>query len=302
MSSVKDVPPRDSRHHEARAPSGEGVQNPNPLGTVNKVPVLRIAHSEGARQAQVEVIRESPVTFFVNDREVVTLLTILYDLPTLAVGFLFSEGWIRERADIEEVREDRELGVVRIRLASIPEFTERFLEKRMIGSSCGKATSFYNVLDAIQCRPVTSSFQVKPSDLRKWMKEMLRQATLYRRTRGTHNVGLYQNGGLIFLEQDIGRHNAVDRILGRCLLEEVPTGRTAMLTTGRLSSEMVVKAARGGVPILASRSATTSLAISLAQRLGITLLASVRGGAMTLATHPERISLAEGPSKADHRS
>ncbi len=91
------------------------------------------------------------------------------------------------------------------------------------------------------------------------------------------------------MEEDIGRHNAVDRILGRCLLNQVPIEQAALLTTGRLSSEMVVKTARLGIPILASRSAPTSLAIGLAARLGITLVGYIRGTGMNVYTAPERI-------------
>lgn len=243
----------------------------------------------GVREASLEVIREVPVTLYVNGEEIVTLLTTLRDLASLAVGFLFSEGWIADRSVIEALRVEEDRGLVHVRLTSVPQMTRRFLEKRMIGSSCGKAVSFYNVLDALHCKPASSAYQVRASVVSRWMTEMLRDAPLYRRTRGTHSVALYQETSRLLLEEDVGRHNAVDRILGRCLLEALPVERSCLLTTGRLSSEMVVKTSRLGIPILASRSAPTSLAVSLADRLRITLLGQVRGERMNAYTHPERV-------------
>jgi len=273
----------------------ESVQQGNmPDATVEILPVLRIT-DQGAQEFQSEIIRETPVTLFVNDKQIVTLLTIMSGLSYLAVGFLFYEGWIRDLNKIEEVRVDEEQGAVHVRLTEIPPLTERFLEKRMVGTSCGKATSFYNVLDAIHCKPVSATHEVSSTRPGEWMREFLRQAPLYRRTRGTHNVALYGNSGRIFFEQDIGRHNAVDRIVGRCLMENIDVKQTVMLTTGRLSSEMVIKAVRLGVPVLVSRSSPTSLAISLANRLLITIVGRVRGESMLVYTHSHRITTPAHP-------
>lgn len=294
MSSAKDANQQGSPPSNKVPSKKQGSGNTPPDETVESVPVVRIS-PQSVTETDLDVIREAPVTLFVQDKQVVTLLTILKDLPALAVGFLFSEGWIRERSDILDLRVERDQGIVRIQLKEVPPLTERFLEKRLIGSSCGKATSFYNVLDAMHCKPVESPFRVSASHILTWMKEMLRQAPLYRRTRSTHNVSLYGIHGKILNEEDIGRHNAVDRILGRCLLDDIPPSETVMLTTGRLSSEMVIKAARLGVPVLASRSATTTLAISLAERLNMTLLASVRGESLTVHTRSHRILLEQDP-------
>jgi FdhD protein len=236
-----------------------------------------------------EVICEAPVTLFVNEQEIVTLMTLPVERSVLAAGFLFSEGWIRVRDDIVRIQEDAEQGIVRIQLKELPPIADRFWEKRLIGSGCGKATSFYRVMDAMQCEPVSSSYRVHVSKVLSWMRETLKQAPLYGRTRGTHAVSLYGENGKIFFEQDIGRHNALDRILGKCFLKDISAENTVMLTTGRLSSEMIVKAARLGVPVLVSRSSTTTLAIELAERLNLTVLGYLRAGRLSLYTHPQRI-------------
>jgi FdhD protein len=288
MSLERDANPkaRPGNNPQDGEPRSEII--PEPEAAVQPKTVVRLG--PGTRtECEQEVICEVPITLFVNEKQIVTLMSIPHELSALAVGFLFSEGWITNRDEIEGVQEEEETGVVRVRLKAFPPLADRFWEKRIIGSGCGKATSFYNVLDAMQCKPVSSEFQVSSSDALAWMKTTLQRAPLYRRTRGVHAVSLHGKSGLILFEQDIGRHNALDRILGKCLLRGIPTEETALLTTGRLSSEMIVKAARVGVPILFSRSSTTTLAISLAERLNMTLLGRMQAGGMSIYTHPHRI-------------
>ncbi len=288
MSSEQDADRLPSRLDRKGDPEERKGVASDTNTTVVSVPIVRVS-SLGGEEIQQAVIQEAPLTIYVNDKQIVTLLTIMHDLQALAVGFLYFEGWITDRSAITEIRTEKDQGIVRISLKDIPPYTENLLEKRIIGSSCGKATSFYSALDAIHCQPVSSSLQVRSSDLAVWMKELLGNTPLYRRTRGTHAVALCGASGFILCEQDIGRHNAVDRILGRCLLEEIPTEETVMLTTGRLSSEMVTKAARLGTPIVVSRSSPTSLALSLADRLRITIVGCVKGARMNIYSHPDRV-------------
>ncbi|MEW6442350.1 MAG: formate dehydrogenase accessory sulfurtransferase FdhD [bacterium] len=267
-------------------------QESGSLSVVEKIPILRIERT-GSSQILQDVIQEAPATLFVNGKEIVTLLTVPRELDALAVGFLFSEGWLTDRSALEEIRVEEAGGVVRVRLRRVPALTERFLEKRLIASSCGKATSFYNIVDSALCRPVASDFRATSGSILRWIKEMLQAARLYRTTRATHSVALYGDAGRILLEEDIGRHNAVDRVLGKCLLKGIAVEQTALLATGRLSSEIVIKAARLGAPIVVSRSAPTALAIRLGERLGLTLVGYVRGGTMNVYAHARRIR--EGP-------
>ncbi len=244
---------------------------------------------QGRREEEKEVIREVPLTIFVNGKEMVTLLTIQKDFAVLALGFLFCEGWIRERSALEDVLSEADTGAVRVRLREVPAVVETFAGKRLVSSSCGRAASFYSVVDSSLCRPVRSDLRLPWDRILGWMEEMLRSAALYRATRCTHSVALYAEAGRVYLEEDIGRHNALDRVAGRCLLEGKSAERCALFMTGRLSSEVVIKAARLGVPVLVSRSAPTSLALRLGDRLSMTLVAYVRGGAMHVYTHGWRI-------------
>ena len=286
---------RRSRYTSGRSPdrdasAGESAAETDP--TVRTVPVVRLVHGVGRSEEQA-VICEAPVTLMVNGREVVTLLAVPSEPDVLAIGFLFSEGWIRRREEIVDLHVEEETGVVRIELVELPSVADRFWEKRLLGSGCGKAVSFYSVMDAMQCRPVSSPFRVSMPSLLAWMKETLQGAPLYGRTRGTHAVALYGEAGRLFLEQDIGRHNALDRIAGKCFLQGLAVEDTVLFMTGRLSSEMIVKAARLGVPILVSRSSTTTLAIDLAERLNMTVLGRLRAGGLTLYTHPHRVQMGQ---------
>lgn len=250
--------------------------------------VVKISR-QGRREEEKDVIREVPVTIFVNGKEIVTLLTIQKDYAVLALGFLFCEGWIRERSALEDVLAEAETGSVRVRLREVPALVETLAGKRLVSSSCGRAASFYNVVDSTLCRPVLSDLRLPWDRILGWMDEMLRSAVLYRATRCTHSVALYGEEGRLYLEEDIGRHNGLDRIAGKCLLEGKSAERCALLMTGRLSSEVVIKAARLGVPVLVSRSAPTSLALRLGDRLSMTLIAYVRGGAVNVYTHGWRV-------------
>jgi len=288
MSFEKDAnPPRWPAGRLADNAVSEDASRESTVAVLN-LSVVRLAAGRRSPGEQ-EVICEAPVTLFVNGLEIVTLLTVPYEPVVLALGFLFSEGWIHRLEEIVDVQVEEDAGVVRVQLKELPSVADRFWEKRLIGSGCGKAASFYRVLDAMQCRPVSSAFRVSVSVLMEAMQETLRQAPLYGRTRGTHAVSLYGAGGKILLEQDIGRHNALDRIAGKCFLQGLSVENTALLSTGRLSSEMIVKAARLGVPVLVSRSSTTTLAIDLAERLNLTVLGCLRVGGLTLYTHGHRI-------------
>jgi len=116
-----------------------------------------------------------------------------------------------------------------------------------------------------------------------------RQSTLYRTAGGVHNAALCDPDRIVIFRDDIGRHNAIDKIHGECFLENLPVGGRLLLTTGRISSEILIKAGKLGVPFLVSRSSPTSLALDLAERTGITVIGQVRGGGLSVYSRPERL-------------
>ena len=247
-----------------------------------------------SRNDQVEVgersvVREVPLTISVNGTELNTLVTTGDANREHSLGFLMSEGFLRKKEDLQGIRIDEETGLVDVSLTGDMEITEKLWGKRTVTSGCGKGATFYHVLDSLLANPITSRLSVTPDQIRTLMKELQRMSELYRETGGVHNSALADREKILVFRDDIGRHNAVDKIHGACFLENIPLNDKLLLTTGRLSSEIVIKVAKMGVPVLVSRSAPTTLALDLAGRVGLTLAGYVRGGRMTVYTGKERV-------------
>ena len=252
--------------------------------------ILQVTGSDSSSESR-SIVREVPLTVTVNGSELITLLTTGDANRELAIGFLLSEGFLRKKDDLKSIRVDDEAGVAEIELAGDLDLTEKLWGKRAVTSGCGKGATFYHVLDSIQAKPVDSQITVTPEQVYVLMKELNRMSDLYRETGGVHNSALADGEKLLVFKDDIGRHNAVDKIRGFCFLEEIPLFDKILITTGRISSEIVIKAARMGVPVLVSRSAPTSLALDLADRVGLTLVGYVRGEKMTVYTRQERVKV-----------
>jgi FdhD protein len=245
--------------------------------------MVKVIGPEGAKEQEYSVVREVPLTLVLNGQELLTLVTTGDANRELAVGFLLSEGFLRDKAEMVSVREDPAGGMVEVTLASEPARMRELWEKRTVTSGCGKGATFYRLLDALAASPLPPGPVVSPAQVLALMGELNRRSDLYRETRGVHNCALADAAGeIVIFRDDIGRHNAVDKIHGAAFLGGIPLAGRLLLTTGRLTSEIVVKAARMEVPVLISRSAATTLAIELAERVGMTLVGYVRGGRMTV--------------------
>jgi FdhD protein len=253
-----------------------------------EVEVLRIT-KDRCRRTRVSVVREIPLTIFVNDREIITLLCTGAHIESLAVGFLKSEGMLHHRSNLQKVETDKDGQTVRVYTNEPTEMAEQLFGKRTLTSGCGKGTIFYNVLDSLQSQPLKTQITIKVDQVRKLMTELHKRSELYRRSRGVHNCGLATTKKILLFRADIGRHNAVDMILGECFLKEVDTSDKILITTGRITSEILIKAAKMNVPTLISRSAATSLSLELAQNLNMTVIGYVRGGSIIAYTGGENL-------------
>lgn len=230
---------------------------------------------------------ENPLTIILNDNELVTLLCTSEHLDELAAGFLRSEGFIKDREDIEAISVDVDQGIVRVKARQSLIAEQTFL-KRYITTGCGKGTSFYHLADAV-CRPVDTEFKIKADHIFDLMTDAQRRSDLFKMTGGVHSSAICTSDEIIYFREDIGRHNTVDKLIGRCFLDGVDTTDKLLLTTGRISSEILVKVAKMGVPLIASRSAPTDLAIKHAEELGVTIAAFVRNQRMNVYTYPDRV-------------
>ncbi len=237
----------------------------------------------------VPVIHEMPITVFLNGKEIVTLLCTGFHLKALAVGFLHSEGMIHLRDDIQEITVDEKKGQVHVTAKKEAVIEEKLPRKRTVASGCGQGIVFYPA-DALIDHKVESSLTLNSDQVFFLMSQLTQQSELYRKTRGVHNSALASHEGIIFFHSDIGRHNAVDMICGSSFLENISLEDKILLTTGRITSEILLKVAKIRIPLLISRNVATYHAISLAQSIGITIVGDVRGTKFVVYTHPERVN------------
>lgn len=214
---------------------------------------------------------EHPLTVYVNGREIATLMASPHDPLALAVGFIANEGWIHHREDIEAHWVCRQGDCVDLWLRhALPREV-----RRVITSGCtgGQTLTLPQEVQALEVPPAPV-FPLQA--LFQWFRELRQRAQLYLQAQGIHAAGLVLQNQLKLVAEDIGRHNAVDRIRGLALLQGVDTRGGVLLTTGRISAEMALKAVRMGCSVVASRTAATSLALEIAQKWGLTLIAYVR--------------------------
>jgi FdhD protein len=231
---------------------------------------------------------ERPITVFMNDIEVATMQATPDDLEELAAGFLVSEGLLTDRDALRSIVADHKRGLVYVDTSEdVPD--ELTFRRRYITSGCGKGVTFSSVGHARDLAPVAKGFTVSASDLHGWMRVMNDQASKYRDTGGMQACALATDGRVQIVREDVGRHNAVDKVLGRAWMDRRVVSEGALLSTGRVSYEMAVKAAKAGIPVVASKSAVTDLAADIAGSLGITVIGYVRGGGMVVYTHDDRL-------------
>lgn len=258
-------------------------------GKTEKFPVIRI-REEAREEKEDLVIRESPLTIFLNGQELVTLLCTPENLKNLAAGFLYNEGILQSKEEIEKIVLDEEKGIIWIEIKGNKDFVKRLMFKRLITSGCGKGATFYNAADKISSRKVVSKITVSSREILSLMKNMQQQSQLYRVTGGVHSAALCDNTDILIFSEDIGRHNAIDKIFGKCLLEGIQTDGRMIVTSGRVSSEILLKMAKRGIPVIISRSAPSNLAVNLARELGITLVGFARGRRINIYANDWRVS------------
>ncbi|MGA9351186.1 MAG: formate dehydrogenase accessory sulfurtransferase FdhD [Anaerolineae bacterium] len=241
--------------------------------------------ANGMTIMEKKVVREAPVTVYVNGRELVTFLCTPQNLRYLALGFLYLEGLIGSLDEVALLRVCDEEEMIEVRLTHDVELPTR----RVLTSGCGGGTTFADL--TMQTSKVDSTLKVTPSQILGLMRRLYREAELYRTTGGVHTSALSDDQQLLVVASDVGRHNTLDKIQGQCLLEGIDTRDRILLTTGRLSAEMLNKAAKMQVPILVSRTSPTDLAVEMSKAWGITLIGYARGEQIHVYSGEERVKL-----------
>lgn len=236
-----------------------------------------------------EVAAEYPLTIRLDGEEFATLVCSPGDLADLVVGFLASEGVIRTIDDIQAMSIDEDAGFAQVSLQRPQSTGKDFYSKRLIGSCCGKSRQFYFHNDARTAKTIVGGTSISAERCFTYMRLLQESSAAFHLTGGVHNAALFREEEQVAARMDIGRHNALDKLFGHCIRNRIPTKNLIIAFSGRLSSEVVLKAAKIGSPLLLSKSAPTDLALKLADDLGITCAGFIRNGAMNVYTHPHRI-------------
>ncbi len=244
---------------------------------------------EGGRLTPVRkfVPREVPLTITNEGDELITVMCTPRQLKALVVGFLYLNDLIADPDELDYFRVCADDQCAEIRLD--PPRTIRF-NRLTLGSGCSATPA--SMIEERSLRPLTD-FEpvVTPQRLQAAMLELYERAITYRSGGGIHAACATDDQALVVVAEDIGRHNTVDKVIGECLLRRRPMDRLAVLTTGRISSEMLLKCARLRVPVVGSRTSPTALSIELARRLGVTVVGYIRSIGFNVYTYPERLGL-----------
>ena len=255
----------------------------------NKIEIIRF--SKGKREAMEDSIAsEIPLTIFLNDEQLLTLLCSPDKLDYLAIGFLLSEGFINAKDDVESILLDKKTTTVRIKIKNVQKIEkETVFGNRIITSGCGKGMTFFDYRDFSQCRKNESQVQFAPEKILALVNEFQKRSELFKETGGVHSAALSDGEKILLFAEDLGRHNALDKIFGEALWEGMGLNDKLIFTSGRLSSEMAIKVLKRGIPAVVSPSAPTDLAVGIAQKMGLTLVGFARGSRMNIYSAGQRV-------------
>lgn len=239
------------------------------------------------RVQQISVVEERPLTIYLNGQEIVTAMTI-GDYPDyLALGFLKNQGMLRDGERVTGVEYDEDLEVVVVR-TDTPTSHEEKLKKKTRTSGCAVGTVFGDMMEGLEGLTLPAA-EVRVSWLYALAKRINTTPSLYLEAGAIHGTVLCrQDRPLVYME-DVGRHNAVDKIAGWMLSEGADPGDKILYTTGRLTSEMVIKCAHMGIPALVSRSGFTAWGVEIARQVGLTLVGRMRGERFTCLSGEDRL-------------
>lgn len=256
----------------------------------SEVQALKFQYDRAAEKLSECVAVEEVCQIILNDKHVASMACSPANLRELAVGYLISEGIVGEINSVAEPIKTPDGYTLKVSAEQL--IDEDGLAKRIVTSGCGGGKSFADIaLDETTDEPMLGMYvTVSREQLAQLAKEMAAGSEVFRQTGGVHSAAVCSAEEIIFQTDDIGRHNAVDKVIGWAKLNNVELEDKILLSTGRISAEIVLKAARSQISIVASRGAPTSRALNYAQRLGLTVVGFVRGKRMTVYTWCNRCS------------
>ncbi|MFP3920192.1 MAG: formate dehydrogenase accessory sulfurtransferase FdhD [Dichotomicrobium sp.] len=289
-------------HDHARDPAPaaapepeEFTVRPQPDDPRLSVTVSGIDHTGASVEATV--VTERPLTLFLNGQEIVTMMTIGDYPELLAVGYLLNQNMLRTDDEIISVDYDDDIETVVVRTARETNYEDK-LRKKTQTSGCAQGTVFGDLMEQIDEIELNRDARVRTSELYALQKKINTAPSLYLKAGAIHGCVLCQEDRPLLYVEDVGRHNAVDKIAGYMFLNGIAPDDKLFYTTGRLTSEMVIKTVKMGIPILASRSGFTAWGVELAREAGLTLIGRMRGQRFVVLSGPERVVFDAAPENA----
>ena len=219
---------------------------------------------------------ELPLTIYVNKKEIVTLMTLGHYPESLVIGYLRNQGFISSLNDLESVHVDWDTNSAAVKTISALDDFQNQLTHKVVTSGCGQGTTFGGVWDDLKNKNLKAK-KIKQSIIYKVLKLLHEKNEIYRQSGAVHGCAICDENNIIDFIEDVGRHNAVDAIAGNMWLNNVESDNKIFYTTGRLTSEMVIKVSQMNIPYLISRSGITEMGLNVARETGVTLIGRAKG-------------------------
>ena len=246
---------------------------------------------------ETSVTVERPLTLFLNGQEIVTMMSICDYPEYMAIGYLVNQNMLLPDDKIIGIDYEEEIDTIVVRTARKTNYEEK-LKKKTLTSGCAQGTVFGDVMEKFDDIELPSKAVIKTSWLFDLVKEINTQPSLYIEAGAIHGCVLAKQDKILLYMEDVGRHNAIDKVAGYMFKHSIDGADKIFYTTGRLTSEMVIKTVQMGIPILASRSGFTAWGVELARKVGLTLIGRVRGQRFVVLSGKEKIIYDAGDSAA----
>lgn len=262
---------------------------------MNKILQCKVLKLEGQEKSIADelLVCEYPLTIFLNGKKIATLLCSPENLKPLVIGFLRTEQLIENIDDVIYFNLNEEKGVAEVETKNNDIEAKKFQSKKLSmqnDQSCCK-DNIEEFLDSMNCEPVNGDITLTVDKVYEFMEKNLSSSEIFKKTGGVHSIALCDTEKVIAICEDVARHNAMDKVIGSALINNIFLKDKIMILSGRVSLEMILKSAKLQIPIIISKSAPTSLSVSLAKKLNITLIGFVRGDRMNIYTNQNRICM-----------
>jgi FdhD protein len=253
------------------------------------------------RSIETAVVMERPLTLFLNGQEIVTMMTIGDHPGYLAVGYLLNQNMLREDDEITAIDHDPDLDTVVVRTVRQTDFEDK-MKKKTLTSGCAQGTVFGDLMEAFETTRLSADAVLRTSWLYALTRKINTVPSLYLAAGAIHGCVLCREDRPLIYMEDVGRHNAVDKVAGYMRMHGIAASDKIFYTTGRLTSEMVIKTVRIGIPIRVSRSGFTAWGVDLARQAGLTLVGRARGRRFIALSGAERIVFDDDPRRVEEES